>query len=334
MIARFTRGRFAAAALAAAGTLALGIGMAEAAVGGKRSFGSRGGNTFKSAPATPTAPKSSDTIQRSTTQPGQIAPSAAARPGAAGSAVAGQAANRGFGSLLMGGLIGAGLFGLLSGAGLFGGLSGLAGFLGLLLQVALIAGIVWLGLAFWRSRKQPAVAAANAGMQRASLDPNAGRQPMHGGGGGMAGAQPAGPQMQPLTIAQQDFETFERLLGEIQTAYGRGDVPALRMRATPEMAGYLSEDLVADAEKGVRNEVSDVKLLQGDLSEAWSEPDADYATVAMRFGLIDVTVETASGRIVEGSRTEPREITEVWTFRRPRGGSAGGWKLSAIQQVQ
>lgn len=333
MNVRFTRSRIAAAALAAAGTLALGISMAEAAVGGGRSFGSRGGNTFKSAPATPTAPKSSDTIQRSTTQPGQIAPGAAARPGTAGSAVAGQTARRGFGSLLMGGLIGAGLFGLLSGAGLFGGLSGLAGFLGLMLQFALIAGIVWLGLAFWRSRSQPAAASANAGMQRASLDPNAGRPPMNSYGG-MGGGQPAGPQMQPLEIGPQDYQTFERLLGEIQAAFGRGDVPALRMRATPEMAGYLSEDLAANAEKGVRNEISDVKLLQGDLSEAWSEPDADYATVAMRFGLIDVTVETASGRIVEGSRTEPREITEVWTFRRSRGGSAGGWKLSAIQQVQ
>lgn len=330
---RFTRSRIAAAALAAAGTLALGIGMAEAAAGGGRSFGSRGGKTFNSAPATPTAPKSSDTIQRSTTQPGQIAPGAAARPGAAGSAVAGQTARSGFGSLLMGGLLGAGLFGLLSGAGLFSGLSGLAGILGLVLQFALIAGIVWLGLAFWRSRSQPAAASANAGLQRAALDPNAGRPPMGGNSGATGGGQPAGPEMTPLSIGPQDFQTFERLLGEIQGAFGRSDVPAIRMRATPEMAGYLSEDIAAITDRGHRNEVSDVKLLQGDLSEAWSEADADYATVAMRFSMVDATVD-ASGRVVDGSRTEPREITEVWTFRRPRGASAGGWKLSAIQQVQ
>jgi hypothetical protein len=37
-----------------------------------------------------------------------------------------------------------------------------------------------------------------------------------------------------------------------------------------------------------------VKLLQGDLAEAWREGDTDYATVAMKFALKDSTVESAS----------------------------------------
>jgi predicted lipid-binding transport protein (Tim44 family) len=73
--------------------------------------------------------------------------------------------------------------------------------------------------------------------------------------------------------------------------------------------------------------VTDVKLLQGDLSEAWREDGAEYATVAMRFALTDSTVERASGRTVEGGT--PSEVTELWTFMRARGGS---WLLSAIQQ--
>jgi predicted lipid-binding transport protein (Tim44 family) len=76
------------------------------------------------------------------------------------------------------------------------------------------------------------------------------------------------------------------------------------------------------------NRVSDVKLLQGDLAEAWREGDADYATVAMRFALNDSMVERASGRTVEGG--SPSEVTELWTFRRARGGD---WLLSAIQQT-
>ena len=36
------------------------------------------------------------------------------------------------------------------------------------------------------------------------------------------------------------------------------------------------------------NKVSGVKLLQGDLAEAWRENNDEYATVAMRFSLIDV----------------------------------------------
>src|SRR5262249_39384976 len=89
---------------------------------------------------------------------------------------------------------------------------------------------------------------------------------------------------------------------------------------------YFSEELSANASKGVVNRVSDVKLLQGDLAEAWREGDTDYATVAMRFSLNDETIDRDSGRVVQGG---PDEATEVWTFMRVRGGH---WLVSATQQ--
>jgi predicted lipid-binding transport protein (Tim44 family) len=76
------------------------------------------------------------------------------------------------------------------------------------------------------------------------------------------------------------------------------------------------------------NRVSDVKLLQGDLAEAWREGNSEYATVAMRFALNDTTVDRASGRVVDGG---PQEVSEMWTFRRSNGGP---WLLSAIQQTR
>ena len=93
----------------------------------------------------------------------------------------------------------------------------------------------------------------------------------------------------------------------------------------------FSEDLATNASKGVVNRVSDVKLLQGDLAEAWREGTVEYATVAMRFSLLDAKVDS-TGRVVEGSRTVPQEVTEIWTFRRPHGGPSDQWELSAIQQ--
>jgi predicted lipid-binding transport protein (Tim44 family) len=69
--------------------------------------------------------------------------------------------------------------------------------------------------------------------------------------------------------------------------------------------------------------------LQGDLAEAWREGDTDYASVAMRFSIIDRTLDRATGRVVAGS-DQPQEVVEVWTFLRPRGGT---WMLSAIQQT-
>ena len=133
----------------------------------------------------------------------------------------------------------------------------------------------------------------------------------------------------PLEIQPADYEAFERLLGEIQAAWSNEDVAKLHTLATPEMVKYLTDDIQANKARNVINKTSDVKLLQGDLAEAWREGDTDYASVAMRFSLVDKTVERTTGRLVGGSE-QPTEATEVWTFVRPRGAS---WELSAIQQA-
>jgi predicted lipid-binding transport protein (Tim44 family) len=148
-----------------------------------------------------------------------------------------------------------------------------------------------------------------------------------GGFGGLGGG--AAPTVEPLEIKGEDFDTFERMLGEIQAAYGREDLAALRQHLTPEMLSYYAEELSENASRGVVNQVSDVKLLQGDLAEAWREGDKEYASVAMRYSLVDRFVDRATGRMAEGNDA-PQEATEVWTFTRAPGGS---WLLSAIQQA-
>jgi predicted lipid-binding transport protein (Tim44 family) len=238
--------------------------------------------------------------------------------------VAGQTAARPglFGGGLLGGLAGgflaAGLFGLLFGHGFFGGLGGFASLLGLMLQIALIVIVARLLFAWWQRRNQPAYAAAH---------PATGHS--FSGLGGMFGANaPAGEATEPLSIAKADYDAFERLLVEIQADYTAEDLNALRTKVTPEMLSYFSEQLAENASHGVVNKVTDVRLEQGDLAEAWREGRVDYATVAMRFALTDRTVERASGRTVGGG--EPGEVTELWTFMRANGGS---WLLSAIQQA-
>jgi predicted lipid-binding transport protein (Tim44 family) len=210
---------------------------------------------------------------------------------------------------------------MLMGHGFLGGLAGFASFIGLLLQIGLIAVVGMLIFRWWQRRSQPQP--AYAGMPRdADVQPRSAL----GGFGLGGGAAPAG---EPLEIRHEDFDTFERLLGEIQTAYGREDLASLRARVTPEMLSYYAEELSENASRGVVNEISDVKLLQGDLSEAWREGDKEYATVAMRYSLKDRYVDRATGRAAEGN-DQPQEATEVWTFVRARGGN---WLLSAIQQA-
>ena len=131
-----------------------------------------------------------------------------------------------------------------------------------------------------------------------------------------------------LAIAKSDYDAFERLLGDIQADYSTEDLSTLRAKVTPEMLSYFSEQLAANASRGLINRVADVKLLRGDLAEAWREGNTDYATVGMHFAVKDSMVERASGQTVEGG--EPSEVTELWTFMRARGGN---WLLSAIQQT-
>jgi predicted lipid-binding transport protein (Tim44 family) len=137
-----------------------------------------------------------------------------------------------------------------------------------------------------------------------------------------------GQSSTPLEILPADYEAFERLLSDIQAAWSNEDVAKLHTLATPEMVSYFNNDMQENRGRNVVNKVTDTKLLQGDLSEAWREGDTDYASVAMRFSMIDRTVDRVSGRLVEGSE-QPTEATEIWTFVRPRGAN---WELSAIQQ--
>jgi predicted lipid-binding transport protein (Tim44 family) len=146
-----------------------------------------------------------------------------------------------------------------------------------------------------------------------------------GGGATRASSAPS----DDIGISPADYDKFEHILTEIQTAYSREDLNKLSACATPEMVGYFSDDLAENTRRGVINRVSDVKLLQGDLAEAWREGGMEYASVAMRFSLVDQMFDRASNRVVEGD-DRPQEVTEVWTFVRPRGGN---WMLSAIQQA-
>jgi predicted lipid-binding transport protein (Tim44 family) len=315
--------RLSGLTLALTATLAFMVSVADARVGGG---GSRGGRTFNKPPTTQTAPNAAKPIERSMTQPG-TATSGTRAPAPAAAPMASRFGG-GFGGLLLGGLLGAGLFGLLSGSGLFGGLTGLASFLGLVLQIALIAGVVFLVMSYFRNRQQPALAGATGGGRQGSLRDtlNNYRQ----GLGGIGGGAPTGG----LAIGQADYDAFERLLADIQTAYAREDIDALAARTTPEMLSYFSRDLADAKRDGIRYETSDVKLLQGDLSEAWREEGTDYATVALRFSMLDATVKRDTGEVVSGSRTAPNEVTEVWTFRRDHRNMAEGWQLSAVQLTE
>ncbi len=308
--------------------------------GGGSSFGSRGSKTYQAPAPTQTAPNTAAPIERSMT------PNTGAQTRPAQGAAAANAAKPGFfnnfGRSMLGGLLVGGLIGMLLG----NGLGGMAGFLGLILQVALFAGLAMLAMRFFANRNKPATAAAganrvnpmqNLGAQFGKRDDNTHARSStsvpSAGFGSAAGASMMQPAVEekPLTVSQEDLEHFEKMLTEVQTAYGQENYGTLRQLTTPEAMSYLAEELGENATNGLRNHVSDVKLLQGDVSEGWSEEGKDYATVAIRYESIDYLADRNTGELAEGESMDISESTEVWTFVRPENGRIEEWKLSAIQ---
>ena len=356
MFAAFRRfkGLFAVAALGIAVSF-VAVDMAEArrASGG---FGSRGTRTYSAPPSTSTAPGQTAPINRSMTpNTNQAAPNAAqpARPGAQ----APQQSRGLFGGMmggLMGGLLMGGLFGMLLG----GGFGGMAGFFGMLLQVALIGLLVMLAMRFFASRRQgqPAYGSAGGsqrtdhsgssynGASQAGSAASSFKIPKIGALAGAAGgvaaaaatAKPA-PHANAMSegdeigITQGDLETFQKMLEDVQAAYAAEDYGTLRKLTTPEAMSYLAEELSDNATSGVKNDVRDVTLLQGDVAEAWHEEGQDYATVAMRYSAIDVMRDRTSGKVIEGDEHKPSEAVEMWTFVRRPGND--NWHVAAIQSA-
>jgi len=294
----------------------LAVSSADARIGGGGSSGSRGSRTFSAPPSTSTAPGTAQPFNRTITQPGSPGLGA---PATSGGGFFNRPGSRGLLGGLAAGFLGAGLLGMLFGGGMFSGLGGLSSILGLILQIGLIVIVVRLAMSWWQRRHSPASAYAG-GPAAGPAAPSSFRT---GSGFGL------GSGSAPLEILPADYEAFERLLGEIQDAWSNEDVARLHALATPEMVSYFTRDLEANKARNVVNKVFGTKLLQGDLAEAWREGDTDYASVALRYSLVDKTLDRGTGRMVEGGE-QPEEVTEVWTFVRPRGAN---WELSAIQQT-
>lgn len=277
------------------------------------SFGSRGSQTWSAPRSTTITPNWSRPMERSLTPPRLTGPAAPMRGAAPGMMPRSPmmngyrpsfAARHPMLTGLAGGFLGAGLFGLLSGHGLFGGFANGWSFFGVLLQILIVIFFISMLIKLWR--RPSAQPAAN---------PNNGYPPQ---------------QRLPVSLKPEDFTAFQSLLLQIQSAWSAQNVNALSSMTTPEMTQYFGEQLSDLSSRGARNIVSNVQFLQGDLSEAWREGNLTYATVAMRYSMIDVTTDNM-GNVIDGSQTNPQVVTELWTFVRADG--RGNWVLSAIQQA-
>ena len=297
---------------------------------GGSSMGSRGSRSTvdpaRPAPATPAAP---------TTPNRSVAPAPAPAPAPA---------RPSFFRGIMGGLVGFAIGGLI-GSMLFGhgGFGGGFGGIGML-DILLIGGAIALLIMFLRRRRAeqgaPAYGAPTFG------------QPAYAMGGGQSGYEGGTSVIEMEPPAQ--LADLERGLGhirqmdpsfdparlvtwargvylDVQNAMKSRDLSSLRDRLAPELATELQAQ--CDRLRGMRqtNSVERIDLRRVEITEAWQETGRDYVTVYFAASMLDYTVDDTTGAVVQGSKTEPQDVEDFWTFSRPVG--SGPWQLSAIQNV-
>jgi Tim44-like domain len=138
-----------------------------------------------------------------------------------------------------------------------------------------------------------------------------------------------------INVSDADLDALREIHARVQEAWSAADLARLGRLATPEMCRWFAEELSRNASRGVRNVVSDVRFLGGELTESWDEGGRQFATALLRWRALDYVVAFGGSpgdaeSIVGGDPRMPVETEEMWTFVRVRGGP---WLLSAIQQV-
>lgn len=119
---------------------------------------------------------------------------------------------------------------------------------------------------------------------------------------------------------------------KIQGAWVDRDLSTVKHLLTGEMFDLLQEDAEKMRRDGLVNQLQNLAVREVNLSEAWQDSGQDYLTVRIHVTLLDYTLNEQTGEIVSGSKLDPIQFEEYWTFTRPVGNNP--WQLSAVTQAE
>jgi predicted lipid-binding transport protein (Tim44 family) len=291
-----------------------------ARAGGGRSMGSRGSRSY-SAPVSPGPSPAAPSRQA-------LPPSGFQQPGPQRSGWM-SGLMGGIGGFLLGGLLGSLLFGGM-GHGLFGGIG--------LLELLIVAGLIYVAVSFMRRRQQPAPAASYGSTP--PYDESSAWRSASGSTATLEAPAVATGLERGLDHIRQMDHTFDPtrfvdaaadIFFKIQAAWMGRDMASVRHLLTPEMYENLQKECERLRAEHRLNRLENLAIRAVQVTEAWQEGGRDFVTAHILASGLDYTVDEATGQVVEGSRTEPVKFEEYWTFVRPVGPNA--WQLSAIQQA-
>lgn len=132
-------------------------------------------------------------------------------------------------------------------------------------------------------------------------------------------SQPGGSDLAAFDTAAF-LEASKRHFIQLQAAWDRADIPALRAMMTEEMLGQIQSQLAAHERQPVAHG-SEVVMLDAQLLGIEEQPAGYLASVEF------------SGLIRDAAAAGPNPFREVWSIIRPKDG-AEGWLVAGVQAMQ
>jgi predicted lipid-binding transport protein (Tim44 family) len=292
--------------------------------GSSGSYGSRGSRSY-STPASPSRSFNSNSNTGRTAPTPSVAPS---YPQSTGGGFM-----RGLMGGLVGGMLGSLLFSSLGFAGM-GNTGGLLGGIGVF-EIIIIGLGIFLLFRFMKSRRQEAEPAyynapssqSNTGQYRQEPVQYApASAPMTDTfDNGLTDIKRLDPNFSEGAFKEEAGDIFFK----VQAAWTNRDLSPVRELLAAEINTNMRSDIDKLKREGRINRLENIAMREVNITEAWTEQGVSYVTVRLTASVLDyVTDET--GKLIEGSKTEPIKFVEYWTYSKPIGQSK--WQLSAIQQ--
>lgn len=238
---------------------------------------------------------------------------------------------RNLGAGLLGGFAGSMLFRGLFGGGA-GGMGGMGGGGFGLLEILLLVGVGYLAYRFFFKRRATMQTAEGPDLGATYSQPEPVAQsftPELPPDDADLVLKQHLPDYQPTDFRDKRIDDFYR----VQTAFMKRDLETVRARLTGELVNALEGNIQSLKATGRINKLENIVVRDVETVEAWAEQGKLYATVRITAQMLDYTVEESSGRVVDGSASEPTRFEEYWTFVRDIGFTAVDkeWKLTAIE---
>ncbi|WP_218109899.1 Tim44 domain-containing protein [Oligoflexus tunisiensis] len=228
---------------------------------------------------------------------------------------------------LAGGLLGSMLFSSLAHGAGFGGMGGGIG----LLDIILIAGLLYVAFRFWKSRQnqnRPAFAGGAPSMgYQPPMNQSMARSASYGSTPADAGYFAQGG----VSGSRLERDTAEDIFFRVQGAWTRRDLTSVQDYVEHDVARVLEADLQDLKARQEINRLENISVRNIELSEPWYEGDRELVRVRFTASLLDYTVDESTGAVKSGSNTEPVKFDENWIFAKSQGRSS--WQLAGIEQI-